>query len=49
MKRCLTIAGGLLALVVIAGATAHAAAPVDHGTAECVTCGLCEWVHSLLT
>jgi hypothetical protein len=49
MKRPLTVAGAVVAVLVVAARSVHAAAPMGHGSAECLTCGLCEWVHSLLT
>lgn len=49
MKRSLAIAATVLGVLVVAAASAHAATPLPHGPADCLTCGLCEWLHTLLT
>ena len=50
MKRLLTISGlVLVGLVVLAASTHAAAGPEPHGFTECLACGLCEWMNSLLT
>lgn len=50
MKRLLTVAGLVVAGLVVLAASTHAAAGAGpHGMTECLACGVCEWLNTLLT
>jgi hypothetical protein len=49
MKRLLTVSGLVVfGLVVLAASTHAAAGPEPHGMTECLACGLCAWLSSVL-
>jgi hypothetical protein len=49
MKRLLTVSGFVLVGLVVLAASTHAAAgPEPHGGTECLACGLCEWLSTML-
>ena len=48
MKRTLSWAAAVLVALVILGASSHAAAGTMPHLDNCLACGLCEWLHSLL-
>jgi hypothetical protein len=48
MKRILSVAAVVLVALVVLAASAHAAAGEMPHVDNCLACGLCEWLHSLL-
>jgi len=50
MKRVFTVFGLVVVALVVLAASTHAAAGAEpHGMSECLACGLCEWLNTLLT
>jgi len=48
-NRLFAVVAAAIVGVVALGASAHAAAGPIHEAAACVTCSLCEWLHSVLS
>ena len=50
MKRLFSVFALVVVGLVVLAASTHAAAGAEpHGMSECLACGLCEWLNSLLT
>ena len=47
-NRMFALAAAAVVGVVVLGASAHAAAGPVHEASACLTCSLCEWLHSVV-
>jgi hypothetical protein len=48
MKRTISVIAALLVVLLLVATTTHAAAGAEHSGSECLACGLCEWLASVL-